>query len=295
MASKRSSVREILWKSCTPLPWVSGARLSNTPRDVSPVASVISATSSQTQLPDIDLSTTDVAHIYSCYKKLPYSMAIRQSVAVDTLACNAHRSLFAILSKRALERRTFVLLPHAILRYALNASSTTVPEQVLLLSAESVAYASDDILGQQYVLRVSDRPEPHQVEEQRSTQVAPDEIILEPMKSPTTPLMAATSISSRRSLFFHVNISIPTPRHPHPHDNDSAHHNYHYYHHRRYLIPPLRNAKTMTILLVFDNVAEFMLWMSLVRSQIKLQRKSLENKHMNFLRATCMDSRIHIG
>ncbi|KAK9310971.1 hypothetical protein V1524DRAFT_480378 [Lipomyces starkeyi] len=283
MASKRSSVREMLWKPCTPLPWVSGARptsLSSKPCDMSPVGSVISATSSQTQLPEIDFSTTDVAHIYSCYKKLPYSMAIRQSVAVDTLACNGHRSLFAILSKRALERRTFVLLPHAILRYALNASATTIPEQVLLLSAESVAYASDDILGQQYVLRVSDRPEPHQVEEQRSTQVAPDEIILEPKKSPTTPLMAATSTSSRRSLFFHVNVSIPTPRHS-P-DNDSTHHNYHYYYHRRYLIPLLRNAKTMTILLVFDNVAEFMHWMSLVRSQIKLQRKYLENKHMNF-------------
>ncbi|KAK9342069.1 hypothetical protein V1522DRAFT_395597 [Lipomyces starkeyi] len=284
----------MLWKSCTSLPWVPGASPnSNTPCDVSPVGSVISASNCQTQLPEIDFSTTDVAHIHSYYKKLPYSMAIRQSVAVDTLACNAHRLLFAIVSKRALERRTFVLLPHAILRYALNASSTTVPEQVHLLSAESVAYASDDILGQQYVLRVSDRPEPHQVEQQRSTHLVPDEIILEPKKSPTWPLTAATSTSSRRSRFFHVNISIRTSRHPH--DNDSTHHNNHYYYHRRYLIPLLRNAKTMTILLVFDNVAEFMHWMSLVRSQIELQRTSLENKRMNLLRARCMDSGIHIG
>ncbi|KAK9344656.1 hypothetical protein V1522DRAFT_167154 [Lipomyces starkeyi] len=286
MSSKRSSIRAFFGKHSVsaPSPSGSGPNLSSKlPSTESPALSVTSsngsATSqaSNTQLPQIDFSTADASHIHSYYKKFPYSTAMLDAVAVDSLACNTHGSLFAIVSKSFLDIKTFVLLPHAILRYPLNTSSTAVPEQVLLLSAESVAYASDDIPGQQFVLRVSERPERHQIEEQTSAHDAPDDVLLGPKKAPTTP-PTATSTSSRRSIFFHTNNSTPTLRLAHHHDwtNHSNHCHHHHFHHHR--IPLLRDEKTRTMLLVFDTAAEFMRWMDLTRSQIKLQRESLMNK-----------------
>ncbi|KAJ8099424.1 hypothetical protein POJ06DRAFT_134732 [Lipomyces tetrasporus] len=286
ISSKRNSIRAFFGKSS-----ISASSSSATsPACVPPASSVTSNGASTPQanyspLPPIDFTTADAAH-HSYYKKLPYSTAILQAVAVDTLACNAHGSLFTIVSKSSLERRTFVLLPRAIIRYALNASSTSLPEHVLILSSESVAYASDDIPGRQYVLRVSERPERHQVEEQTLAQVAPDEDIQGPKKSSTSPVTAGSS--ARRSIFFHTNISTPTLWHPHHHD--SSHHNrnhrhhYHHHHHHHH-IPLLRDEKTRTVLLVFDTAAEFMRWMTLARGQIKSQRDSLENKRYDLFQS----------
>ncbi|KAK9330474.1 hypothetical protein V1520DRAFT_340606 [Lipomyces starkeyi] len=280
VGSKRSSIRAFFGKHSVSAPSPSGSGpnlLSKLPSTESPALSVTSsngsATSqaSNTQLPQIDFSTADASHIHSYYKKFPYSMAMLHAVAVDSLACNTHGSLFAIVSKSYLDIKTFVLLPHAILRYALNTSSTAVPEQVLLLSAESVAYASDDIPGQQFVLRVSERPERHQLEEQASVHDAPDDVILETKKAPTTP----PTTSARRSIFFHTNNSTPTLRLAHHHDWTTHSNHYHQHHHH---ISLLRDEKTRTMLLVFDTAAEFMRWMDLTRSQIKLQRESLMNK-----------------
>ncbi|KAK9351221.1 hypothetical protein V1523DRAFT_442081 [Lipomyces doorenjongii] len=293
MASKRSSIRAFFGKHSVTASSPSGLGpdlLSKLPSTVSPALSVTSsngsATSqtSNTQLPQIDFSTAAAAHIRSYYKKFPYSIAMHHAVAVDSLACNTHGPLFTIVSKISLDIRTFVLLPHAILRYARNASSTAVPEQVLLLSAESVAYASDDIPGQQFVLRVSERPpERHQFEEQTSALDVPDEVLLRPKKSPTTPPTAA-STSSRRPIFFHRNVSTPTLRLSHY--NESTNHSNHYHshrhrHHHHHHIPLLRDEKTRTMLLVFDTAQEFMRWMDLARSQINLQRESLVNKRDN--------------
>ncbi|KAK9374086.1 uncharacterized protein V1513DRAFT_447216 [Lipomyces chichibuensis] len=288
MASKRSSIRAFFGKNSISAPSPSDSSpnlLSKLPSTVPPALSVTSSNGSATsqtsnrQLPQIDFSTADAAHIHSYYKKFPYSMAILHAVAVDSLPCNSHGSLFAIISKNSLDIRTFVLLPHAILRYALNASSTAVPEQVLLLSAESVAYASDDIPGQQFVLRVSERPEPHQLKEQTSARGASDDIILEPKKAPTIPRTAA-STSSRRSIFLHTNVSSPTLRLTHHHDStyNSNHRHHYHHHHHHHRIPLLRDEKPRTMLLVFDTASEFMRWMDLARSQIKLQRESLVNK-----------------
>ncbi|KAK9364247.1 hypothetical protein V1504DRAFT_17764 [Lipomyces starkeyi] len=286
MSSKRSSIRAFFGKHSVSAPSPSGSGpnlLSKLPSTESPALSVTSsngsATSqaSNTQLPQIDFPTADASHIHSYYKKFPYSMAMLHAVAVDSLACNTHGSLFAIVSKSSLDIKTFVLLPHAILRYALNTSSTAVPEQVLLLSAESVAYASDDIPGQQFVLRVSERPERHQIEEQTSAHDAPDDVILGPKKAPSTP-PTATSTSSRRSIFFHTNNSTPTLRLAHHHDWTNHSNHCHHHHHHHHHIPLLRDEKTRTMLLVFDTAAEFMRWMDLTRSQIKLQRESLMNK-----------------
>ncbi|KAK9386373.1 hypothetical protein V1515DRAFT_605330 [Lipomyces mesembrius] len=284
MASKRSSIRAFFGKQSITAPSPSGSGpnlLSKLPSTVSPALSVTSsngsATSqtSNTQFPQIDFPTAVASRIHSYYKKFPYSMAMHHAVAVDSLACNTHRSLLTMVSKSSLDIRTFVLLPHAILRYARNASSTAVPEQVLLLSAESVAYASDDIPGQQFVLRVSERPpEPHQLEEQTSALDVPDEVILGPKKSPTTPPTAA-STSPRRPIFFHRNVSTPTLRPSYHHDSTNHSNHCHYSHHH---IPLLRDEKTRTMLLVFDTAAEFMRWMDLARSQIKLQLEFLVNK-----------------
>ncbi|KAK9324689.1 hypothetical protein V1517DRAFT_316593 [Lipomyces orientalis] len=288
LLSKRNSIRAFFGKSS-----ISESSYSaSSPACVPPASSNGPSTpqSNCSQLPPIDFTTADAAQTHSYYKNLPYSTAILQAVAVDTLAYNAHGALFTIVSKSSLERRTFVLLSCAILRYALNPSSTALPERVLLLSSESVAYASDDIPGRQYVLRVSERPERHQVEERTLAHVPPDEDILGPKKSPTSPLMAGSS--ARRSIFFHTNISTPTLWHSHHHDSShrNGHHIHLCHHHYHHHIPLLRDEKTRTVLLVFDTAPEFMRWMTLARDQIKSQRVSVENKRYYLFQSATHES-----
>ncbi|KAK9237490.1 hypothetical protein V1525DRAFT_403754 [Lipomyces kononenkoae] len=266
-APKRSSIRAFFTRS--------SVVDTKTPSTLPPTSSA-----TRTNLPDF--STTDAAHIYSYYKKLPYSTAILDAVAVDSLACNAHGSLLTKLSKTFLDVRTFVLLPHAILRYAQNTSSTAVPEQVLVLSAESVAYASDDIAGQQFVLRISERPEPHQVEEKMSVHCPQDDVTLVPKKFSASPSKTG-STSSRRSIFFHRTVSSPAL-----HDHNDSMTNHHHEHNHHHHISLLKDEKTRTMLLVFDSAAEFMRWLDLTHSQIKLHRDSLHNNRYDPL-----DSEMH--
>ncbi|KAK9364765.1 hypothetical protein V1509DRAFT_475946 [Lipomyces kononenkoae] len=233
-----------------------------------------------------DFSKADAAHIHSYYKKLSYSMAMPQALALDNLACHAHGSLFAKLSKSSLDVRTFVVLPRAILRYPLHASSTAVPEEILVLSAESVAYASDDIIGQQFVLRVSERPGPHQIEDKMSVHLSQeDDIMLEPNKSPPK-----TGVS-HRSIFSHAANSTPTLHaHRDSASQSSQHHDHYLLHHHHHLLLhhddhnhnhhhhiSLLSEKARTMLLVFDSAPEFMRWLDLSRSQIKMHRDSLHS------------------
>ncbi|KAK9468348.1 hypothetical protein V1512DRAFT_259288 [Lipomyces arxii] len=252
---KKNSIRSLFGRNNSPSisasPSTSTLLLDETPDSSVPV-------SPMTQLDPFESLSEQPVSTY--YKKLSYSSATLQAVAVDTLECNAHGSLFTAFSKNStLERRTFVLLPRAILRYPVNSTSQTSPEQVLMLSAESVAYASDDIPDHEYVLRVSEHPEPHQLDDSIS-----------PVTSHEDSGAASTTSSRRSSMFFHhPNISSPSFHHHSKDPLSSTRHSHHL---------PLRrdHDKAKTLLLVFGTANEFMRWMGLVRSQVKLRRESDE-------------------
>ncbi|KAK9475339.1 uncharacterized protein V1510DRAFT_427689 [Dipodascopsis tothii] len=138
-------------------------------------------------------------------RRLPYATASARAVLAGPLSFNTHTLLSALRELRrlggtgvSLDRKTFVLLPTALLRYGLPPADSAPPELALTLRPDSVAYASDELLGYQYVLRVSE----------------------------------------------HVDAR--------DRDDDG----------------PLGHAPR-TVLLVYDNSAEFMQWMTAIRAQIK--------------------------
>ncbi|KAK7203623.1 hypothetical protein BZA70DRAFT_282948 [Myxozyma melibiosi] len=90
------------------------------------------------------------------YKKLPYEFAAKRAVVCETLETDTHAG-FSFGHSGPLSLRTFVLLPRALLRYSAKPAPNATPEIVVHLTSEAVAYASDDIPGRQYVLKVAER------------------------------------------------------------------------------------------------------------------------------------------
>ncbi|KAK9381315.1 uncharacterized protein V2V93DRAFT_368903 [Kockiozyma suomiensis] len=91
------------------------------------------------------------------FKKLPFELAAKRAVCIEVLETDSHAG-FSFGHSGPLSQRTFVLLRRALLRYPVKSSPHSLPEGVILLSPGAVAYASDDIEGRQYVLRVAERP-----------------------------------------------------------------------------------------------------------------------------------------
>ncbi|KAK9481079.1 hypothetical protein V1514DRAFT_324175 [Lipomyces japonicus] len=252
----------------------------------------------------IDFAAASSSQVNSFFKKLTFAEASMSAVAVDVLAYGSRNSIFQF-GKHAFDKRTFVLLRRAILRYGFKPGPQSVPEQVLLLSNEAVAYASDDVPGRQYVLRVSERTGPRQIGEvdkhgSQSRSASNSTVFVGRSQRASVVLTSSSATTSKRtSLFFHRNVSSPSldstaapnslhsrssiisVRHQNQnfssnhqrqlHSNNNYHHHHHHHNHHISLI---RDEKTKTLLLIFDEQSEFMRWMELVRAQIKMNSNS---------------------
>ncbi|KAK9463083.1 uncharacterized protein V1516DRAFT_219444 [Lipomyces oligophaga] len=231
----------------------------------------------------------------SSLKKLPFCVASRHAILQETLECNAHDSIFSFGSSNQsfsassnnqyLAKRTFVLTSRAILRYPLRPSSTSVPDLVVKLGPDSVAYASDDIVGRQYVLRIAERVAVSKRYSTTSSAVPnsetdagsiSDNCIRSHASSVDYGSQQSTSQSSKRSSLFFYYSSNSSSRHSSvptfnssligptvTSSSSSSLHNLHLFH----------DDKPKSALLVFTTAPEFVRWMDAVRGQIRYIRQ----------------------
>ncbi|KAK9449891.1 uncharacterized protein V1518DRAFT_414988 [Limtongia smithiae] len=241
------------------------------------------------------------------YKRLSYASACKLAVMVDDIDTDAHGSIFATLTKSgpAVAKRPFALLPRAVLRYPAHCTATSMPDHVVMLSPEAVAYASDDIPGYQYVLRISERVERSRFESTASighdyaragstdapspgssTSTLPFQGTAGSAASSSATMLpqmalnaaAACGTSSvpfkRASQFFHTGSTVSlvggagtSTISMSSNTTTNAHHHHHHHH-----LALLRDDRPKTILLVFSTSSEFMRWMDLTRAQIRTLR-----------------------
>ncbi|KAK9457171.1 hypothetical protein V1511DRAFT_485780 [Dipodascopsis uninucleata] len=188
-------------------------------------------------------------------------------------------------AQKQYELFTVILTGRTLVGFPANPESDSLPLWALVLSKGSVAYASDDILGEQYVLRVSDFPEPHQVNSSNNKAIQSHEHDKRRHNSAPTSLDG----QAKQTLARRITSSLLTKRSTQvwgveKQNNNSARQNANYH------MPLIREEKIRSLYFVFKNPKDFLRVMELVRSEIKrcdteadIQKRVPESQRLKML------------